>query len=748
MEDGRVRVVIDTPGMMGTQAKMIEVVNAVSIAKVIARVKALRFIVIAKEDAFTGTGEAFAETAATMSNLLANAGGVASAVKNVVLWVNPHKPEAENDVDGIIEELEAITGARPEIREFVGALASESKRVKKNSSKIYLLEYEKIEAFGAQRDQIVEARQKMFPNEDPDEPVYTASFPVDELKSSMVYGGEGHKMENPGLRCGLPLTLKAEAEITNQASDLYDAILMRLELQDFVGIRRYLDLTQALVGHMAVGASQPSTRRNTTFERTYQKALGEVSDRLVGACGEAPMARLCQPITLPSPISATHLDSISRTMRVAAAAAVLEVHVAPHMGPAQFRSVGIEAVADIVLTHVNQLCDESLGVLSQSCAVGLSNAQTAHELFEQKLSVVLRNFQSVSDHFSLLANESSSSAAASAAAAGPGAFAATAIAVVASQIAQAADVCYAKLSQAAVEIIELQATTASDLVVYGLKQSTSALLSAGVHSNLGADAEQALEASQAIWHAASFESSAAVLAALESASGRPYEASSNVLGVLQIAEKALSSLVNGSAGSYDAALKSIEKLLREQSQLASKIAEEQDSGSLGPLLARLLFLLQTRSSSLRQHVDAGCMRQAYEDPVERIVSWHRALVEVVLKAAKSPHTPFAERVGEFRPQVELCTKLSVLASVESMPSCSNASAGDQVGMIASDKWEKMRESANELVHHIRTAVASYTLKVCSTSPRQPPLRTSVFLPNHVLCASSLLTYSLLESPAA
>ena len=58
------------------------------------------------------------------------------AAKSIELWVNPHKPEAENDCLGIVQHIKQIRDARPEVRDFLKMIDTQQKqrmvRVKEN----------------------------------------------------------------------------------------------------------------------------------------------------------------------------------------------------------------------------------------------------------------------------------------------------------------------------------------------------------------------------------------------------------------------------------------------------------------------------------------------------------------------------------------------------------------------------------------------------------------------------------------
>ena len=101
---------LDTPGMFDNRGPLIEVVNSISIAKCMKRFKTLRIVVMVRESALDATGDGFANTAETMGKLFL--GGSASAKKNVLLWINPHKPEVDYGEDVIMDDIKKMTTAR------------------------------------------------------------------------------------------------------------------------------------------------------------------------------------------------------------------------------------------------------------------------------------------------------------------------------------------------------------------------------------------------------------------------------------------------------------------------------------------------------------------------------------------------------------------------------------------------------------------------------------------------------------
>jgi len=262
-------------------------------------------------------------------------------------------------------------------------------------------------------------------------------------------------------------------------------------------------------------------------------------------------------------------------------------------------------------------------------------------------------------------------------------------------IARNTATCISAMCETTAQAIAIQSKTASDLVLLGLQQVIN-LLASAVVAHLGSDTSEPRNTPAA---------SSTVVAALANKKG-PFEAASNVLSVLKMAEDTLADHVSGSRGAYKAALQGVFEVIQEQSRMAVAHIEEVNQGELASVMAKLLFLVQVRSSSLRKHFnDAAVLDNLYEEPVQKVVCWHEQVVEVVLKAAKKDSTSFTEQIAVHRVQVELSMKLSALADVESIQSLD---AG--TGTINSPKWAALKGRRDELVKHIGIATQSFALK--------------------------------------
>jgi hypothetical protein len=696
--EGKQVAIVDTPGMMGSQAALIEIVNAVSISKCMARFKTLRVILMTREDALaSGVAEAFVQTAATVTTLFSGSVSIASAVQNMVLWVNPHQPKSDFDHDGIIEELEKVAKARPAIREFLRALISESKKWKKIAPMIHTIEYdEKEEVSGDKREEILLAREKYLQDaglpadEDMSLPVYRADFNIDELIKNMIHGGGGRKMENPADKIGLPLTLKAEHEISALAAELQDSIVLRAELYDYLGAKHRLDIAKAIVNHMRMPSSPSHRPPNGTFESAYRKALSELCNRLLATFGHTRMRELCHAIARPSPIEQTQLTKISFALRASAYAAILEAHVVPHLGASEFQAAKVTEGSLVVNEYVEQLPFKSLRHLDAQFINGSCDEQTAPALFQQ-LHHDLTKCKVIQSHFSLEFKRSGSAVYSDAELLE----AERAFAIAVERIAETAYACISKICDAVARGMAIQAQTAYDLVLLGLKRvpdvlATAALLCANDISELHRQEDVS-------------EASSTILAALAIKNG-PLEAAANVLSLMRMAEDTLADDVSSLRGMYEAARQRVVMMIQEQSRIAVAHIEKEDQGAIASVMAKLLFLLQARSSSLRQHFpDTALLDNFYEDPVQKVVRWHEQVVEVVLKATKKDSISFTEQIAEHRSQVEFSMKLSALADVESIQS------GD-AGTINSKKWVALRGRRDELVKHIGIAIHSFALK--------------------------------------
>ena len=560
--EGKQVAIVDTPGMMGSQAALIEIVNAVSISKCMARFKTLRVILMTREDALaSGVAEPFVQTAATVTTLFSGSVSIASAVQNMVLWVNPHQPKSDFDHDGIIEELEKVAKARPEIREFLRALISESKRWKKIAPMIHTIEYdEKEEVSGDKREEILIAREKYLQDaglpadEDMSLPVYRADFNIDELIKNMIHGGGGRKMENPADKIGLPLTLKAEHEISALAAELQESIVLRAELYDYLGAKHRLDIAKAIVNHMRMPSSPSHRPPNGTFESAYRKALSELCNRLLATFGHTRMRELCHAIARPSPIEQTQLTKISFALRASAYAAILEAHVVPHLGASEFQAARVTEGSLVVNEYVEQLPFKSLRHLDAQFINGSCDEQTAPALFQQ-LHHDLTKCKVIQSHFSLEFKRSGSAVYSDAELLE----AERAFAIAVERIAETAYACISKICDAVARGMAIQAQTAYDLVLLGLKRvpdmlATAALLCANDISELHRQEDVS-------------EASSTILAALAIKNG-PLEAAANVLSLMRMAEDTLADDVSSLRGMYEAARQRVVMMIQEQSRIA------------------------------------------------------------------------------------------------------------------------------------------------------------------------------------
>ena len=520
--------------------------------------------------------------------------------------------------------------------------------------------------------------------------MYRADFNVDELIRNMIHGGGARKMENPADKIGLPLTLKAEHEISVLAAELQESIVLRAELYDYLGAKHRLDIAKAIVNHMHMPSSTSHRPPNGTFESAYRKALSELCNRLLATFGHTRMRELCHAIARPSPIEQTQLTEISFALRASAYAAILEAHVVPHLGASEFQAAMVTESSLIVNAHVEQLPFKSLRNLDAQFINGSCDEQTAPALFQQ-LHHDLTKCKVIQSHFSLEVKRSGSAVYSDAELSE----AERAFAIAVERTAETAYACISKICDAVARGMDIQAQTAYDLVRLCLKRvpdvlATAALLYANDISELHVQEDVP-------------EVSPTCLAALAIKNG-PLEAAANVLSLLRMAENTLADDVSSLRGMYEGARQRVVMMLQEQSRMAVARIEQEDHGAFASVMAKLLFLLQARSSSLRQHFpDTAVLDNFYEDLVQKVVRWHEQVVEVVLKATKKDSISFTEQIADHRSQVELSMKLSALADVESIQS------GD-AGTINSKKWVALRGRRDELVKHIGIAIHSFAGK--------------------------------------
>ena len=689
---------LDTPGMFDTRGPLIEVVNAVSIAKCMVRFKTLRIVVMVREAALDGTGEGFANTAVAMSKLFSMAGGSASAKRHVLLWINPHKPEVSYGDKGIINEIKKMNAARPEIGDFLRAIVSQH-----NTRKVvHMLEYEPETAQGDEREKIVRARQQRYPNADPDAPVTKAVFDIDGLLDQLI---ALQPMRNPAEKCGLPLTEPAVAEIARQAEELHGYVSLRCDLCDYRSLLRYLDVLQALCKHMQAGSV--AMQGQNKFDTQYQASLTSVTEQLKATCSKVRMEELCLPIKQPVAIEASNLDAICFSMRAASAATVLEPHLGRFLG-SWWRELNIDACCSVVCSHVQSVSAASCQLLSDHFINGSSGLQAAYRVFGDQVKLILTKLQHIKERFGVEAEivDGASKSFAS--------------------IAHEADQSLKHLYKTLLLAVDTQAKAAADHVTRGLDGA-------------------ALAASQYLKSQTNEDDpSSSALESTPAATSRvdPFDAATNALDVVKTAEESLAYLTDAIHGVYAASRGQAISVVEKQSQeVCTLIKQEKGDASKRPLLtalwrhctgedfaqekilASLLFLLRARSSSLRKHcadetaVPAtanahaaaealGRLDACYEEPVSKIVEWHAGLVDGVLEAAKRGNDSFVKSLSDFQMPVELSAEVAKLASVESIQSRCCA-------MQPCAKWSILHVSAKDLLRRIEVALSTFGIGVDS-----------------------------------
>ena len=669
---------LDTPGMFDNRGPLIEVVNSISIAKCMKRFKTLRIVVMVRESALDATGDGFANTAETMGKLFL--GGSASAKKNVLLWINPHKPEVDYGEDGIMDDIKKMTTARPEVRDFVRIIQGQY-----NSRKVvHVLEYEPETAQGTEREEILRALMERYPGRDPNAPVTKAVFDVDGLIDQLVALAP---MRNPSDKCGLPLTDKAIAEIVRQASELQDYVSLRCELYDYTSLHRYLDTLQALCRHMQAGSSgmHNQMRGQNQFHLTYQASLTSVAEHLKATCGVEKMEALSRPIEQPMVLQTANFDSICFAMRAAAAAAVLEPHMSRALGTS-WKDLSVEACCKIVCTHVQAASEATCTLLTDHFITGASGLPAAYRVFGEQTKLVLTKLMQVKEHFMHAASIADTASASF------------------SAIATQAGKQLSLLLETLLKAVETQTKAAADHIARGLSE---AQLAASQHLSSLTDAPGDVERTPM---------SSSVAVAAPEANASPYDAAASALDVIKCAEGSLVGLMEELQGVYEASRSHAISVVEQQSQAVLALIEEQTADevsgeALEQVLWSLLFLLHARSSSLRGHCASASesasldrLDSCYEKPVKVVVKWHADLTKGVLEAAKKGNESFVRNLSDHRSQVELSTELAKLAAVERIEA-------KQRAVVPFAQWGLLVTNASDVNRRIEVALNSFGASV-------------------------------------
>jgi len=619
--------VLDTPGMFDTRGPLVEVVNAIFIAKCMPRFRTLRIVVMVREDTLKGRAEGFANTAETMAKLFATAGGANAVKKHVMLWINPHKPKGESDAEGVISKLKAIKGARPDIAEFIKMIISQSRTRKA----VRVLEYEPEEATGDERDAIISARKQRYPDLDPAERAIKATIDRDEIVEQLM--SSTAPMKNPGDKCGLPLTDQATAEIQSQVLKLQDFVALGCQLHDYISVRRYLDVLRSLCDHMRVGSEASGLMSQNKYIDAYETCITKVKARMQETFSKSCMEELCRPIGQPTPLVPSDLDGICISMRAAAAAAVLDGHLS-------LKDFSVELCGEIVHTQLQSVKRASCQLLDE-----VTDIQAAHRVFEGQIPHVLKTLRLVVDHFCCEASIADG--------------ATTSFA----RIKATASQCLAEEHEKIFEVIDAQARRAEEQIKLGVDEGGE--IASRYVKMLAAEERVALLPAGAI---------------------NPFEAAADALEVVKIAEGALAEFLPNIMGKYTAVRDYSIEVVQSQSQevmatFDAIIASERNreffesamqmiKDRLHAVFGTLLFLLHARSSKLSKHCetdeDRARLDGCYADPVDKIVKLHSQLIQGVLEAARHDQDEFARTIGNYRPQVELAMELAKLAGVESI----------------------------------------------------------------------------------
>jgi uncharacterized protein YegL len=667
---------LDTPGQFDSRGPLVEVVNAISISKCMQRFRTLRYVVMTRESSLDGTAEAFASTALTMQQLFSRAeGGSQAAAHSIALWVNPHNALAKfPEEKGVMDVIGKIRGARPEIREFLNMLIQQQK----SRRVVQVLEYTPEEATGGERTEIIAERNRLALDrgEEPENAAETkatkAIFPVAALLDSLL---SLRAMQDPAGRVGLPLTEKAQAEIHRQESQLHDAVLLRCELHDYASLDRYLSSALALRHHMST--SELNSR--SSLESAYRKATAAAAEHVKKSCGAGRIDELCNQLMQTTASEPRLLDALSFLLRVAASAESLNAH---------FTETGVAAVnmnssTEAVCKHLTKLQNECTQLLVDHFSSGSSGMRAADSVFCQHLKRALMKFRDLHLYFLDEVSIQNDGCAASF-----------------SRIAKHAEQSFASLQTAIISTLEKLTSRAVGHIDSAWQSSECTAIAKAAADVAPASVDDA-SAPLRSGSQERFDATPSVALWNQSvASMKDFDNAAEQLEIVQLAATELVSLVPELANEYGRAQIAVfQKIEKQANELQTMLDKKEDAGH-GSMMAKLLFLLLARSSpALKMHMnrDEHNLDVCYERPIGQIVRWHKSLVNDVESASKQEL--FAERVSDFKPEVELAMKLAKLGDVELLPS----------GAIArSTQWSSVRLFTSELTKQISIALTSYT----------------------------------------
>ena len=687
---------LDTPGLFDSRGPLVEIVNVISIAKCVSFFNTLRIVVTVPEYALNDTGEGFTKVVEAMATLFGT-GDFDVAKKSIQIWINRKKrkkeyeqgdSEDELDEHGVIEDMEKIRDARNstsdadnKVRKFLKVLIDESKHRKV----VQVLEWNREEANGQDRDRIVEARKRAaaLRNETEDEgkPVYKAVFPVTDLLQGLT---SMKPMSRPAEKVSLPLTDKAINEIERLVQQFLDTIQLRCTQKDYTSVLCCLDCLSSLCGQMDVGISLPDSSKEAKnkFDMAYNKALSFLVKHLEDTTGKHRIELLFKEIENHGmKCSPSDLNDISFAMRAAHAVHVLE----PHLGHDKSSNLAMDACCKTlrerirsVTTQWSQLMtDRFIKDVEAEGTKGMSDSQAAAQIFGQEVSRVLRGLRDMKTHFFLECRFEDGA---------EGGFA---------DAARAVQEGLDSLGKTFSEVLETQRQKLKDKLGRAVEDAENAA-SQYLHTSVHAGRTTLVKHDD-------MEGTG------NSRVSNPFDSVSETLLVVKFLDQGLAEMVHEIQGQYTALCEYTAEVLNKTAEQAKASIKQARGGSRLQDLSlegKLLLPLWARSSRLHQDHCAGPgdeqLNECYEGPVKELVEWHKELVEDVLAIETSSGSEqFAKRLVDCRDRIELSIEVNKLASVEKIRS-------KHYPVSSSEKWSAMAASHDKLIKRISITLETFS----------------------------------------
>jgi len=417
---------------------------------------------------------------------------------------------------------------------------------------------------------------------------------------------------------------------------------------------------------MKVGTSNSEMAQNA-FERTYNKAVKKIVDHLNSTTGKVHVKNLCSRIEQPMEIRATDLDTICLAMRAAADAIYLLPHLTENYGLV-WENFTVESCCKVICHQLKSFVDEKRQLLKDHFILGVSGSQAAANIFGQRIRQALTNLHMINKQFAREARFSDGASAS--------------FAAVTTETQLSLD----SLHEALYQVISAQTKKLEGTLTRGLEK---AALAVSQHLESLTKSEESMTKNEMAVERDSFDSAM------------------DTLDVIQIAEQNLAELVNTIKGQYSSSCKFALTMLQEQSEMAiSGISHAKKNVGVNdnePILCKLLFLLQARSSSLRKHFvgeDQRHFDNCYEEAASKVIEWHSEVVEGVL-ALDNLNDHFVRNLKDYRQQIELSMEIAELASVEKIQ-C------DQHAVLSFAQWQVLVNKTDKLTKRISIKIEVFS----------------------------------------